>query len=72
MLDPVAGVAQRWTAGLEATRHPIVVLLDGDVIVSAHWLDPVVEPFLDPSVVAAGPAASTATAPSRPTCPTTP
>ncbi|WP_327008701.1 glycosyltransferase [Dactylosporangium sp. NBC_01737] len=55
VLDPVAGVAQRWTAGLEATRHPIVVLLDGDVIVSAHWLDPVVEPFLDPSVVAAGP-----------------
>ena len=50
-----SGVADRWAAGLDATRHPIVVLVDGDVIVSAHWLDPVLEPFHDPSVVATGP-----------------
>jgi tetratricopeptide (TPR) repeat protein len=44
-----------WSDGLEATRHPIVVFLDGDVVLSAHWLDPVLESFGDPSVVAAGP-----------------
>lgn len=57
VLEPVAGsgVADRWAAGVEATRHPVVVLLDGDVILSAHWLDPVLEPFQDPSVVASGP-----------------
>ncbi|WP_432830369.1 tetratricopeptide repeat-containing glycosyltransferase family 2 protein [Dactylosporangium sp. CA-092794] len=44
-----------WADGLAATRHPIVVLLDGDVVVSAHWLDPVLEAFADPAVVAAGP-----------------
>ncbi|WP_304524620.1 glycosyltransferase [Dactylosporangium sp. AC04546] len=46
---------ERWATGLEATRHPIVVLLDGDVVLSAHWLDPVLEAFGDPAVVAAGP-----------------
>ncbi|GAA2579571.1 hypothetical protein GCM10010399_06650 [Dactylosporangium fulvum] len=46
---------RRWAVGLEATRHPIVVLVDGDVVLSAHWLDPVVESFADPAVVAAGP-----------------
>ncbi|GGM60915.1 glycosyltransferase [Dactylosporangium sucinum] len=46
---------ERWAMGLEATRHPIVVLLDGDVVLSAHWLDPVLEAFGDPAVVAAGP-----------------
>ncbi|WP_432978684.1 tetratricopeptide repeat-containing glycosyltransferase family 2 protein [Dactylosporangium sp. CA-233914] len=44
-----------WSDGLAATRHPVVVLLDGDVVLSAHWLDPVLEAFGDPSVVAAGP-----------------
>jgi tetratricopeptide (TPR) repeat protein len=44
-----------WADGLAATRHPVVVLLDGDVVLSAHWLDPVLEPFGDPAVVATGP-----------------
>jgi len=50
-----AGAGPRWAAGLDATRHPIVVLVDGDVVLSAHWLDPVLEAFEDPAVVAAGP-----------------
>ncbi|MEV4514901.1 glycosyltransferase [Dactylosporangium sp. NPDC049525] len=57
VIGPAAGsgVADRWAAGLDATRHPIVVLVDGDVILSANWLDPVLEPFHDPAVVATGP-----------------
>jgi GT2 family glycosyltransferase/tetratricopeptide (TPR) repeat protein len=49
--DRAAGVA----AGVAATTHPVVVLLDGDVILSPQWLDPVVQAFADPDVVAAGP-----------------
>jgi hypothetical protein len=41
--------------GCDATRHPIIVFLDGDVVVSAHWLEPVLEALADPEVVAAGP-----------------
>ncbi|GAA2356695.1 glycosyltransferase family 2 protein [Dactylosporangium salmoneum] len=44
-----------WADGVAATRHPVVVLVDGDVVLSAHWLDPVLEAFGDPAVVAAGP-----------------
>jgi len=40
---------------LAAVRHPIVVFLDGDVIVPAHWLDPLAQAFAEPDVVAAGP-----------------
>ncbi len=46
---------QRWATGLAATRHPLVVLLDGDVVLPARWLDPIVEAFRDPEVVAVGP-----------------
>ncbi|TMM37042.1 MAG: glycosyltransferase [Actinobacteria bacterium] len=53
--DDSADQAGRWSAGLAATRHPIAVLLDGDVLGSARWLDRVVQPFADPQVVAAGP-----------------
>src|SRR5256885_8200291 len=52
VLDAPAGDR---AAGVAATTHPLVVLLDGDVIVSPQWLDPVVEAFADPDVVAAGP-----------------
>ncbi|MET7420639.1 glycosyltransferase [Dactylosporangium sp. NPDC005555] len=52
---PGSGTAERWAAGVDATRHPIIVMVDGDVVLSAHWLDPVLEPFHDPSVVATGP-----------------
>ncbi|MER7002599.1 glycosyltransferase [Dactylosporangium sp. NPDC000555] len=55
-LRVVEGVSETpWADGLAATRHPIVVLLDGDVVASAHWLDPVLDAFGDPAVVAAGP-----------------
>jgi hypothetical protein len=50
-----ADPADLWSAGLAATGEPVVVLLDGDVYVSAHWLDQVTAPFTDPEVVAAGP-----------------
>jgi Glycosyl transferase family 2 len=50
-----ADPAGLWTAGLAATSHEVVVLLDGDVQVSAHWLDAVAEAFAEPDVVAAGP-----------------
>jgi tetratricopeptide (TPR) repeat protein len=54
---------QRWLTvldaadgdGVAATTHPVVVLLDGDVILPPQWLDPVVQAFADPDVVAAGP-----------------
>jgi GT2 family glycosyltransferase len=52
---PSADPAQLWSAGLAATTHPVVVFLDGDVFVSAHWLDQVAAPFTDPEVVATGP-----------------
>ncbi|GGK18316.1 hypothetical protein GCM10010124_08620 [Pilimelia terevasa] len=47
--------ADRWRAGIAATTHPVVVLLDGDVILTAHWLDQVVRAVDEPGVVAAGP-----------------
>jgi hypothetical protein len=50
-----ADPADLWSAGLAATTHPVVVFLDGDVFVSAHWLDQVIAPFSAPEVVAAGP-----------------
>lgn len=45
----------RWSAGCDATSRPVVVLLDGDVVVFPHWLDPVLGALEDPAVVAAGP-----------------
>ncbi|NJC86499.1 glycosyltransferase [Planosporangium mesophilum] len=53
--DDSGDQVRRWEAGLAATRHPIVVLLDGDVLVSAHWLDPLAQALDDPEVVAVGP-----------------
>jgi hypothetical protein len=47
--------ADRWAAGLAATVNPVVVLLDGDTVVTPHWLNAVVTAFEDPTVVAAGP-----------------
>src|SRR5436305_12781331 len=56
VLDDTSGdQVSRWSAGLAATRYPVVVLLDGDVIGSARWLDQVAAAFADPQVVAAGP-----------------
>ena len=53
--DEPGNPAARWAAGLAATSHDLVVLLDGDVHVSAHWLDAVAEAFAEADVVAAGP-----------------
>jgi GT2 family glycosyltransferase len=50
-----ADPAGRWATGLAATTHPVVVLLDGDVVLSTGWLDAVAAPFAEPDVVAAGP-----------------
>jgi tetratricopeptide (TPR) repeat protein len=47
--------ADRWAAGLAATSRDVVVLLDGDVQVTARWLDAIAEAFAEPDVVAAGP-----------------
>jgi GT2 family glycosyltransferase len=56
VLDDRSGdQAARWSAGVAATTHEIVVLLDGDVIGSARWLDPLGQAFAAPDVVAAGP-----------------
>lgn len=46
---------ERWAAGLAATRHDLVALLDGDLILPAQWRSPLVEQFADGTVVAAGP-----------------
>ncbi|NJC71800.1 glycosyltransferase [Planosporangium thailandense] len=59
----------RWSAGVSATRHPIVVLLDGDVVLSAHWLDPVLDALGDPAVVAAGPRCHLSLGPQHATVP---
>ncbi|GAB1694673.1 glycosyltransferase [Krasilnikovia sp. M28-CT-15] len=45
----------RWSAGLGATTHPVVLLLDCDTILTPHWLDAVAAAFDEPTVVAAGP-----------------
>ncbi len=45
----------RWAAGVAATRHPLVALLDGDLVLPAHWRDPLVEQFADDTVMAVGP-----------------
>ncbi len=56
VLDDESGdQAHRWSVGVAATKHPVVVLLDGDVVGSARWLDQVARAFADPEVVAAGP-----------------
>ncbi|MEU7903092.1 glycosyltransferase [Actinoplanes sp. NPDC049118] len=47
--------AARWSAGLAATNHPVVMLLDGDTVLTPHWLEAVAAAFDDPGVVAAGP-----------------
>ena len=47
--------ASRWSAGLAATTHPVVVLVDGDTVLTPHWLDAVAAAFEDAGVVAAGP-----------------
>lgn len=48
-------VAECRERAVARARHEIVVLLDGDTVLSAHWLDPIVAALLDPGVVAAGP-----------------
>ncbi len=55
LADQPADQSGRWAAGVAATTHPVVVLLDGDVIGGAQWLDRVLDAFADPDVVAAGP-----------------
>ncbi len=47
--------AARWAAGIAATRHALVALVDGDVVLPAQWRDPLVGAFDDAGVVAAGP-----------------
>jgi glycosyltransferase involved in cell wall biosynthesis len=54
-----------WAAGVDATSHPVVVLLDGDVMLSQHWLEPVVTALADPDVVAAGPRCQLSAGPQR-------
>ena len=48
-------VAPDTEAAVTSAAHPVVVLLDGDVVVSAHWLDALAEAFTEADVVAAGP-----------------
>ena len=57
--------AARWSAGLAATTHPVAVLLDGDTVLTPHWLDAVGAAFDDPTVVAAGPRCHSSFGPQR-------
>jgi GT2 family glycosyltransferase len=57
--------AGRWAAGLAATTHPVAVLVDGDILLSPHWLDAVAEALADPTVVAAGPRCQRGAGPQR-------
>ncbi|MBB4759674.1 glycosyltransferase [Amorphoplanes digitatis] len=57
--------AARWSAGLAATTNPVVVLLDGDTVLTPHWLEPIAAAFDDPTVVAAGPRCHRSLGPQR-------
>lgn len=47
---PNGGKASALNAGIEASAHEILVLLDGDTIFLPETLDALVEPFTDPTV----------------------
>lgn len=49
------GFAAGSNQGAAAARNPVVVFLNNDTIVSPDWLDGLLEPFRDASVVATGP-----------------
>ncbi|GAA0817775.1 glycosyltransferase [Spirilliplanes yamanashiensis] len=53
--DTTSDQGARWAAGLAATRHDIVALFDGDLILPGRWREPLVREFDDETVVAAGP-----------------
>src|ERR1700712_3470934 len=45
--------------GAAIARHPVVVFLQNDTLLSPEWLDGLVEPFADATVVATGPRPNT-------------
>lgn len=49
------GFAPACNQGAAAARHDVVVFLNNDTVVSPRWLDGLVAPLEDPSVVACGP-----------------
>jgi tetratricopeptide (TPR) repeat protein len=65
LVDRSGDQAARWRAGCTATSRPVVVLLDGDVVLSQHWLDAVLDAMADPDVVAAGPRVHLSSGPQR-------
>lgn len=48
--DPGAGKPTALNVGLQAARHPLVLLTDGDVRVTADAVAPLLAPFADPDV----------------------
>jgi GT2 family glycosyltransferase len=49
------GFAAGCNQGAAAARNPVVVFLNNDTVVSAGWLDGLLDPFADASVAATGP-----------------
>ncbi len=63
--DDSGRIGSAWSRGVDATTHPVVVLVDGDVLLPPHWLEPVAEAMTDPGVVAAGPRCQLTAGPQR-------
>ncbi|HET9732170.1 MAG TPA: glycosyltransferase [Acidimicrobiales bacterium] len=49
------GFAPACNQGAAVARHPVIVFLNNDTVTPARWLDGLVAPMSDPTVVACGP-----------------
>ena len=49
------GFAAGCNDGAALARHDVVVFLNNDTVLAGRWIDPLVAPFADPAVGAAGP-----------------
>ncbi len=52
VVEPTPGLSRARNRGLAESNSEIVAYLDDDAIPTSHWLEPLVEPFADPSVAA--------------------
>jgi GT2 family glycosyltransferase len=53
--DANRGFAVAANQGAAVARNPVLVFLQNDTLLSPEWIDGLVEPFVDPTVVATGP-----------------
>jgi GT2 family glycosyltransferase/glycosyltransferase involved in cell wall biosynthesis/tetratricopeptide (TPR) repeat protein len=53
--DENLGFAAGCNRGAAAARHPVVVFLNNDTVLSGKWIDPLIAPLVDDTVGATGP-----------------